>query len=60
MGKISVTIVKIQVYVFWVVMLHFQGEVKSPPWPWGQHGPLKWWYPTTILHSVTTQKRQYN
>jgi hypothetical protein len=23
---------------------------------WGQHGPLKRWYPTTILHGVTTQK----
>jgi len=21
-----------------------------------QHGPLKHWYPTTALHSITTQK----
>jgi hypothetical protein len=27
-----------------------------PPWRWRQHGPLKCWYPTTTLHSVTTQK----
>jgi len=25
-------------------------------WRWKQHGPLKWWYPTMSLHSVTTQK----
>jgi hypothetical protein len=23
---------------------------------WRQHGPLKHWYPTITLHSVTTQK----
>jgi hypothetical protein len=25
-------------------------------WKWRQHGSLKYWYPTTSLHSVTTQK----
>jgi hypothetical protein len=27
-------------------------------WRWRQHGPLKRWYPTTRLHSVTIQKAQ--
>jgi len=28
----------------------------SRPWRWRQQGPLKRWYPTAILHGVTTQK----
>jgi len=28
----------------------------TSPYRWRQQGPLKWWYPTTTLHSVTTQK----
>jgi len=28
----------------------------SQPRRWRQHGPLKRRYPTTTLHSVTTQK----
>jgi hypothetical protein len=25
-------------------------------WRWRQHGPLKRWYPSTTLNSITTQK----
>jgi len=25
-------------------------------WRWRQHEPLKHWYPSTTLHSITTQK----
>jgi hypothetical protein len=42
-----------QVEVFWVVT-PFSVVVGS--WRWRQHGPLKRRYPTTTLHSVTTQK----
>jgi len=35
------------------LLLHLQGEVK---WRWRQHGPLKRWYPSTTLNSITTQK----
>jgi hypothetical protein len=28
----------------------------TSPWRWRQQGPLKCWYPTTILCGVTTQK----
>jgi hypothetical protein len=28
----------------------------TSPWRWRQHGPLKRWYTTPILHLVTTQK----
>jgi hypothetical protein len=28
----------------------------SSPWRWRQYRPLKHWYPTTTLHSITTQK----
>jgi hypothetical protein len=30
----------------------------SQPRRWRQHGPPKRWYPTTILHGVTTQKME--
>jgi hypothetical protein len=46
-----------QVEVFWLVTRypHLQGETlvsyhNTSPWRWGQHGPLKLWYPTTTLH----------
>jgi hypothetical protein len=26
------------------------------PWRWRKYNPLKWEYPTTSLHSITTQK----
>jgi len=28
----------------------------TSPWRWRQHGTMKWWYPTTSVHSITTQK----
>jgi len=34
--------VKIKVEFFWVMK-------------WGQHGPLKQWYPTETLHGITSQ-----
>jgi len=37
-------VAKIQVEVFWVVMLCVL------------QGPLKCWYPTATLHGITTQK----
>jgi hypothetical protein len=46
---------KFQVEVFWFVMACSVVVVTSP-WRWRQHGPLKHWYPTTTLHSNTTQK----
>jgi len=36
-------------------LLHPEGA-GSVKWRWRQHGPLKHWYLTTTLHSVTTQK----
>jgi len=53
------TVVKIQLEVFQVVMSysdvggyqHFRG-----PFRWKQHGPLKYWYPTTTQHGITKQK----
>jgi len=40
--------------IFWAVMLC--SVVGYQSLRWRQHGPLKHWYPTTTLHSVTTQK----
>jgi len=59
------TAVMFQVEVFWIVMpcgvmvryQHFRSMLppsSSCRWRW--HGPLKHWYPTTTLHSITTQK----
>jgi hypothetical protein len=53
-------VVKIQVEVFWVVMLHsvvvgYQ-YFRGPSSELRQHGPLKHRYPTTTLHGITTQK----
>jgi len=49
---------KIQVEVFWVVMLrsvtaehHFEG-----PWCLYLHGPLKCWYPTTTLYGTNNSE----
>jgi hypothetical protein len=28
----------------------------SSPWRWSRHGPLKRWYPTTTLHSISTHR----
>jgi len=52
---------KIQVVFFWVVALcsnvvgywHFGGPCCLHVW---QKGSPKYWYPTTLLHDVTTQK----
>jgi len=55
----------IQVEVVWVLTLcsvveeyhHFRGPCcLTSPWRWRQHGPLKHWYPTVTLYSVTTQR----
>jgi hypothetical protein len=35
---------------------HNDTTQKTSTWRWRQHGPPKWWYPTTTLHGVTTQK----
>jgi len=32
---------------------HLRGPYCLPS-RWGEHGPLKLWYPTTTLHGVTT------
>jgi hypothetical protein len=37
--------------VFWVVTLYSV----LVGWRWRQYGPLKHWYPTTTVHSITTQ-----
>jgi len=34
----------------WEIPIH------SSPWRGRQQSPPKWWYPTTTLHSITTQK----
>jgi hypothetical protein len=38
----------------WNVGILPQHYTVSQPWRWRQNGPLKRWYPTTILHGVTT------
>jgi hypothetical protein len=38
------------------VSMPFSSTPATSPWRWRQHGPLKCWYPTTILHGVTTRK----
>jgi hypothetical protein len=53
-------VVKIQVKVFWVVIScsnvvghqHFGGDAAS--YLQGMTSPLRWRYPTTTLHGVTT------
>jgi len=35
---------------------HNTEDLTSSPWRCKQHGPLKRWYPTTILHGIVTQK----
>jgi hypothetical protein len=42
----------------WNVGILPQHYIASQPRRWRQHGPLKRWYPTTTLHSVTTQKME--
>jgi hypothetical protein len=42
----------------WNVGILPQHNTASQPRRWRQHGPLKRWYPTTILHGVTTQKME--
>jgi hypothetical protein len=40
----------------WNVGILSQHYTASQPWRWRQHGSLKCWYPTTKLHSATSQK----
>jgi len=49
---------KIQVVVFCVVTpcSAVVGYHCTSHWRWRQYGPLKHWYPTTTLHTITTQK----
>jgi hypothetical protein len=47
---------KIQVEFSWVLTPNNVVVGYLHPSSEGQHGPLKRWYPTTILHGVTTQK----
>jgi hypothetical protein len=51
------TAVKIQVQVFWVVMLWYVAVRYQHIWGPSSKvvHPLKCWYPATILHIVTTQ-----
>jgi len=55
------TAMKIQVEVFWVVMLcgvvvRYQLFRGSWCLIFKQQGPLKCWHPTTTPHGITTQK----
>jgi hypothetical protein len=39
-----------------VVGYQCAASIFTSPWRWRQHGPPKHYYPTMLLHSVTTQK----
>jgi len=61
----SIIAVKIQVKVFWVVMVCTDDRImtfwrtwlpSSSGRRWWQQGPLKSWYPAMSLCSITTQK----
>jgi len=55
--------VMIQVALFWVMTLYSDNDripcFGGPCWRWRQLGPLNYWYLTTSLHGVTTQKTMH-